>query len=87
MNTNPPRVLFGLLLLFAACGESASTAPLTPPSPVFVFQSGFEDGVTVNEHGQIKCSGDIAGTDGAEYGHWVDDLESSPVDSMTFCYG
>ena len=66
-------------LLLCACHRDDS-------SERFVFQSGFEDGVTVVETGLGRCSGDIFGSDGAG-ADWELDLERPPIDYVRFCYG
>jgi len=85
------RVALHTMVFLGACGggdggrTDADTE--TDADAVPFFQSGFEDGVTAQETGTAKCSGDIQGADGREHGDWVADLEAPPMDSAGFCYG
>jgi len=88
MNEKKSVLLSLLLMLSPACDKGGETQPPEPPpGETTFFQSGFEDGVTVEDTGLAKCSGDIFGTDGSERGDWEAHLETSPVDKVVFCYG
>lgn len=88
INKRKSVLLSVLLLLSSACDKGGSTQPpVPPPEETIVFQSGFEDGVTVMETGLANCSGDIFGSDGSERGDWEADLEAAPIEKANFCYG
>ncbi len=90
MMMNRSALLSLLLLLSSACDNGDPSEPPEPPEPPtesIVFQSSFEDGVTVMETGENRCSGDIQGSDGSVNGDWESDLEAAPIDHMKFCYG
>jgi len=71
-------------MLSAAYDKGGSAEP---PRDTLFFQSGFEEGVTIQETGASNCSGDVIGSDGSELGDWLTDIKASPVEKAVFCYG
>ena len=84
MNKRNAFWFCALVMLLLGCDNKGASQPPEPPTEeTIVFQSGFEDGVTVVETGLASCSGDIIGSDGSEHGDWVADLEAAASRSAT----